>query len=162
MTRKTEMLAEIKAAKAAGTTHIWYGHVEQAEPIQIDEAIRDIQAMDPDVMGEGAWGEWPEKTWPVLLEGTHEEIGETITINALDVVDMAYPTSRCLSGTDDFWASAEYIERMIDKKTGKRYDVVYLFEKADMTDADGEPIYEEDYPWDEEHVARVFAVVNGF
>ena len=59
-TRKTELIAELMDAKERGVERVWYGHVEQAEPIRIDEAIRDIQAMDPDVMGDGTWGEWPE------------------------------------------------------------------------------------------------------
>jgi hypothetical protein len=58
MTRKAEMLDEINAAKAAGTTQIWYGHEENAEPIDIDAAIADIEQMDEDAIGEGSWGEY--------------------------------------------------------------------------------------------------------
>lgn len=101
-----------------------------------------------------------EKTWTVLDSGSHKPTGDTVKIGGLEVTDMAYATSRCLNGTDDFWASAEYIERMVDSTTGKRYDVVYLFEDADMTDADGEPLEEENYPWDDNHIARVFAVYD--
>ncbi len=45
-TRKEEVLIELMEAKEQGVERVWYGHVEQAEPIQIDEAIRDITAMD--------------------------------------------------------------------------------------------------------------------
>jgi len=96
------------------------------------------------------------REWPVVTS-TGRWTGETVDIEALDVADMAEATSRCLSGTDDFWG-VEYIERMIDKKTGKKYDIVYLFDEDDMMHMDNSPRDPEDYPWDEEHIARVFAV----
>jgi hypothetical protein len=98
-----------------------------------------------------------QTTWSILDSGTHKPTGETVKISDLEVVEAAYPTSRCLCGTNDFWASAEYIERMINPNTGKFYDVVYLFDVTDMSDADGEPIAEENYPW-AENIVRVFEV----
>jgi len=98
--------------------------------------------------------------WSVLDSGTHKPTGDKVTISGLEVVDQAYPTSRCLGGTSDFWAAAEYIERMVDKSTGKQYDVVYLFDDDDMTDDDRDGVDEEYFPWDEDHIARVFAVYN--
>ena len=61
MTRKTEMIEEIKAAKAAGTTQVWYGHEENAEAISIDAAIADIEQMDEDSIGEGSWGVYDDE-----------------------------------------------------------------------------------------------------
>ena len=55
-TRKDEMLIELMEAKEQGVCEVWYGQVEQAEPVDIDEAIKDIEQMDPDVMGDGTWG----------------------------------------------------------------------------------------------------------
>ena len=95
------------------------------------------------------------KTWSVLDSGTHKPTGDKVTISGLDVFNQAYPTSRCLGGTGDFWAAAEYIERMVDKSTGKQYDVVYLFDDDDITGVE-----EEDYPFDEDHIARIFSVYN--
>ena len=60
LTVKGGVLRAMRRAKAEGTKRVWYGHVEHAEPVDIDEAITDIEQMDPDVMGEGTWGEWPE------------------------------------------------------------------------------------------------------
>jgi len=54
--RKSEMLIELQEAKEQGVCEVWYGQVENAEPIDIDDAIRDIEQMDPDAIGEGTWG----------------------------------------------------------------------------------------------------------
>jgi len=54
--RKEEMLMELWEAREQGVCYVWYGHVEQAEWVDIDDAIRDIEQMDPDVIGEGTWG----------------------------------------------------------------------------------------------------------
>lgn len=56
MTRKETMLAEIRQAKASGVKEIWYGNIENAEPIDIDDALTDIAQMDEDSIGEGNWG----------------------------------------------------------------------------------------------------------
>jgi len=57
---KGEVLRGMRRAKAGGMKRVWYGPVEHAEPIDIEDAIEDIEQMDPDVIGEGTWGEWPE------------------------------------------------------------------------------------------------------
>lgn len=56
MTRKTEMLIEIKSSANQGTEFIWYGNVENAEPVPICDAVADIEVMDEGVIGEGTWG----------------------------------------------------------------------------------------------------------
>ena len=59
---KRQLLSELIASRDfGGVTKVWYGHIEQAEPVDIDDAIRDIAKMDPDAVGEGSWGEWPEE-----------------------------------------------------------------------------------------------------
>jgi len=58
--RKASMLAELEIAEKRGVKRVWYGHIENAEPVKIHDAIADIERMDPDVIGEGTWGEWPE------------------------------------------------------------------------------------------------------
>jgi len=60
LTTKGDVLWGMRRAKAEGTRRVWYGNIENAEPIDIDEAIEDIEQMDPDAMGDGSsWGEWP-------------------------------------------------------------------------------------------------------
>ncbi|NTU67981.1 MAG: hypothetical protein HGB02_03770 [Chlorobiaceae bacterium] len=59
-TRKDSMLIELMEAKERGVDSVWYGNVENAEPIGIDEAILDIRKIDNDAIGEGDWGEWEE------------------------------------------------------------------------------------------------------
>jgi hypothetical protein len=56
--RKTEMLFELMDAKERGIETVWYGNIENAEPIGIDDAIRDITKMDDEIIGEGTWGEY--------------------------------------------------------------------------------------------------------
>jgi len=58
--RKTEMLFELMDAKARGIETVWYGNIENAEPVKIDDAIADITKMDEDAVGAGAWDVWPE------------------------------------------------------------------------------------------------------
>jgi hypothetical protein len=58
--RKQEMLVELMFAKENGIETIWYGNIENASPVKIDDAIADITRMDEDAVGEGTWGEWAE------------------------------------------------------------------------------------------------------
>lgn len=99
-------------------------------------------------------------THSVLNRGDHSDTGKTVRISDLVAIEEAYSTSRVLDGTDDYWAAAEYIERMEDQVTGDRYDVVYLFSEEDMEFENGASCQESDYPFDEDHIARVFAVYN--
>jgi len=57
---KEILIAQLEYVKRQGETTVWYGHIEQAKPIDIDEAIKDIKQMDPDAIGDGTWGLWPE------------------------------------------------------------------------------------------------------
>jgi len=58
-TPKAKMLIGLMGAKERGVKMVWYGHVENAEPIGIDEAIFDVLAMDEDMFSGGSsWGEW--------------------------------------------------------------------------------------------------------
>jgi len=59
-TPKAKMLIGLMGAKERGVKTVWYGNIENAEPIGIDDAIRDISAMSEDVVGAGTWDVWPE------------------------------------------------------------------------------------------------------
>jgi len=64
--RKQEMIVELMEAKERGVSTIWYGNIENAEPVKIDDAIADITKMDEDLVGDGEWGEWDAITYPLL------------------------------------------------------------------------------------------------
>ena len=68
--------------------------------------------------------------------------------------ENAEPTSRCLSGSNDFWAAEEWAEPVItpDGRSATKY---YLFATEDITDDDGNPIDADCYPWDAAHVSRI-------
>jgi len=62
LTKKTKMMIELMRASGQGVETVWYGHVEQAEPVEIYKAIRDIARMDDAMFQDGSsWGEWPIK-----------------------------------------------------------------------------------------------------
>jgi hypothetical protein len=63
--RKQEMLVELMFAKENGIKTVWYGNIENAEPVAIDDAIADITKMDEDAVGDGEWGEWDEILCPL-------------------------------------------------------------------------------------------------
>ena len=81
----------------------------------------------------------------------------TVAFDAFEPSDQAFCTSRCLSGSDDFWADADYKEPGYITINGERLSAVrvFLFELSDMTDDAGEARQEEDYPWDAKHCARI-------
>ncbi len=57
-TPKAKMLIELMGAKERGVKAVWYGHIENAEPVAIDDAIFDVLAMDEAMFSGGsAWGE---------------------------------------------------------------------------------------------------------
>lgn len=62
--------------------------------------------------------------------------------------------------SDDHWAAAEYVEDGTVVIDGDRHNAVrvFLFASADITDAAGEPLYEEDYPFDAAHCARILLI----
>ena len=64
ITRQREMLKGLLVAQESGITTVWYGNIENAEPVDIEEAINDIAKMDDDAIGDAIWGEWPDEEWP--------------------------------------------------------------------------------------------------
>lgn len=86
--------------------------------------------------------------------GNYEQaIGQIDVAEAIkNAYDSAYPTSRSLDGTQDAWATSEYYQPTV--VDGLHYDLVFLFDDNDMSDADGEPLDEEFFPWDAEHCVR--------
>lgn len=61
--RKQEMLVELMEAREYGATRVWYGNVENAEPVDIADAIVDIMQMED--VGAGSWGEWDDDKCPL-------------------------------------------------------------------------------------------------
>lgn len=61
--------------------------------------------------------------------------------------DPAQPTSRCLSGSDD-WAAEEWVQDAI-MPDGRKCQVFYLFSADEIADD------EDNYPWDADHISRV-------
>jgi len=60
--KKTKLMIDLMRAQWHGVETVWYGHVEQAEPVEIYKAIRDIAQMDDELFRDGSsWGEWPIK-----------------------------------------------------------------------------------------------------
>lgn len=87
--------------------------------------------------------------------------GETpaavVGFDAFTASDEAEASNRCLSGSCDHWAAAEYTESgsvVINGETRPAVRV-YLFADGDILDDDGEPRAAENYPWDAEHCARI-------
>ena len=58
ITRKEEMLAELRASKAK---YVTYGDGDLGTPFTRASAIKDIESMDEDSVGEGTWYECNEK-----------------------------------------------------------------------------------------------------
>lgn len=96
----------------------------------------------------------------VEVRYTNTNMGDPVAIvdfSAFEPTDQAAPSARCLSGSDDHWAAAEYTEDghvVIDGERRKAVRV-FLFSAVDITDETGEPIPDEDYPWDAKHCARI-------
>jgi len=75
---------------------------------------------------------------------------ETI-VESFESLGNAEPTSRLLEGSSDSWADQEWSEPV--KINGQECTIYYLFSEEDMQDEDGEPLQDEDYPFDQEHVS---------
>ena len=102
----------------------------------------------------------PANTVPVVYpgQGRHTEPVALVDFNAFETDGQAYPTSRYLSGSDDFWAAVEYAENGYVMIDGERRPAcrIFLFDDKAITDDDaGEPRQEEDYPWDIKHCPRI-------
>jgi len=54
--RRQEMILELMEARERGVNRVWYGHIENAEPVAIEDAIRDLRRMDD--FDTGDWGEY--------------------------------------------------------------------------------------------------------
>ena len=72
------------------------------------------------------------------------------------VVYDAYATCRVLEGSTDSSYAEEWIERVA--QNGVEYDIYYLFDDDDITNTDGTPKLDEDYPWDDDHISKIVEV----
>lgn len=66
----------------------------------------------------------------------------------------AQPTSRVLEGSEDHGFAEEWAEPAV-LPSGEKCRRMYLFSADEIVSDDGEPLEAEDYPWDDEHVARI-------
>jgi hypothetical protein len=71
-----------------------------------------------------------------------------------DMKKTAEPTSRCLSGSNDYWAAEEWKQ---DGLIGHdlRVSVYYLFSAEEIVNEDGQALEADCYPWDAEHVSKI-------
>lgn len=74
-------------------------------------------------------------------------------ISKYSATGNAEPTSRVLDGSDDHGAAEEWAEPGL--YDGKPCRAIYLFDDEDITDLEGDPLQEEDYPWNTAHMARI-------
>ena len=95
------------------------------------------------------------------MKQVHITTGNYISDNDLTIdpslvvaTDSAQPTSRVLDGSSDHGYAQEWLEPAV-MPDGTQCKRVYLFDDDDITDDDGEPLEAEDYPWDDNHVARI-------
>ncbi|MBU1039808.1 MAG: hypothetical protein KKF77_01755 [Proteobacteria bacterium] len=88
-----------------------------------------------------------------LMDACHNHIGNA-DFALFASSGNAEPTSRVLEGSNDHGYAEEWVER--GTYNGEPCRLVYLFDDADICDADGNPLEEADsYPWDVEHMARI-------
>jgi hypothetical protein len=92
-----------------------------------------------------------------VLYAARGDVQASVCFDDFHPTEQAFPSSRALSGSDDFWAECEYLERGEIVVAGEKRPAerVFLFSDADIHSDDGEPLAEEDYPWDAEHCARI-------
>jgi len=60
MSTKNELIEALINARSNDVHTVWYGNVENAEPVNINDAILDISTMSDDEIGDGTWDVWPE------------------------------------------------------------------------------------------------------
>lgn len=83
---------------------------------------------------------------------TDERIDPALAVVAMG--EQAFPTSRVLDGSSDHGYAQEWKEAATLPDGSACYRV-YLFDETEVTDEDGEAIDAENYPWDDDHVARI-------
>jgi len=132
MTRKNEMIDEIKAAKATGTTHIWYGNVENAEPIPIDDAIADIDQMDEAVIGDGSWGNYPHYTLRDLAEYIEEREGTLAAGSETCLLGAFVQEYDCTQSIIDGEQGDEPIAQWVFDAWVRAYELLEAFEAAEV------------------------------
>lgn len=57
MKTANDMVKELIEAKNSGVLYVTYGESDIGIPVEIDDAIADISAMDDEIIGEGTWYE---------------------------------------------------------------------------------------------------------
>lgn len=66
----------------------------------------------------------------------------------------AVPTSRVLDGGEDHGYAEEWQEPAV-LPDGRECYRMYLFDSSEIVNDNGEPLEAENYPWDDDHVARI-------
>ena len=82
---------------------------------------------------------------------------DSIDTSLVHSTGHAEPTSRLLDGSEDHGYDEEWQEPAI-LPDGRKCYLMYLFDIADITNADGDALLAEDYPWDDDHVRRIILV----
>ena len=81
----------------------------------------------------------------------------TISANMVNPTDQAVPTGRLLDGSCDHGYVEEWQEPAI-LPDGRECYRIYLFAAEDIYTDDGYPIDADEYPWDDDHVARIILI----
>jgi hypothetical protein len=86
-----------------------------------------------------------------------EKDTEQIDPSLVAATEQAQPTARILDGSDDNGFAEEWQEPAV-MPDGRKCYRVYLFNKDEITDEDGELLEADQYPFDHEHVRRIVLI----
>jgi hypothetical protein len=95
-----------------------------------------------------------ENTVRVSYYNHFSEDAEHIEPSLVEATDNAEPTSRVLEGSEDHGYAEEWQEPAI-MPDGRKCFRIYLFTEDEIINNEGESMEAENYPWDDEHVARI-------
>lgn len=95
-----------------------------------------------------------ERTVQISAYNHSDKSCERIAPSLVEPTGNAEPTSRVLDGSEDHGYAEEWAEPAA-LPDGRSCYRMYLFTKNEIVDDDGEPLEAENYPWDDDHVARI-------
>jgi hypothetical protein len=95
-----------------------------------------------------------QKTVQVGYDNATIVDSERIDPSLVKATDNARPTGRLLDRSEDYGYAEEWQEPAT-MPDGRQCLRMYLFDKDEITDDNGEPLEAEDYPWDDDHVQRI-------
>lgn len=94
------------------------------------------------------------KVVPVTYNNSDSRPLSYIDPSIVEATDAAFCTNRVLEGSEDAGYAQEWCERA-RLPDGRNCLRVYLFSSSDLVDGNGDPLVDEDLPWDDDHVVRI-------